>query len=244
MKYHKNMVVSICLAVALTFLNVSPAFSGDSFADIFSQTRICYSHIAVDDGWETEVAVINPTQSSVTGSFTFYDITGRQLGDPVTLTLAPHGRYQVEVGAAFGGRGSIEYMIFTAPIYGLRGYSKFYNDSEGIRASIIASPPRTTGLFAKIEDQGWTGIAFVNTSSETAHVILTAYSNAGKTVAVADMYVKPGEKVVRTAEALFSPSSINEATYVSFTSSQGVVGFYLNGSPRSTGHELDGSRAL
>ena len=162
----------------------------------------------------------------------------------MSLTLAPHGRYQVEVGAAFGGRGSIEYMIFTAPVYGLRGYSKFYNDSEGIRASIIASSPRTSGIFAKIEDQGWTGIAFVNTSAETAHVTLTAYSNAGKTIAVAGLDVKPGAKVVHTAEEFFAPRSINGATYVNFTSDQGVVGFYLNGSPRSTGHELDGSRAL
>lgn len=151
----------VAFVVSILFFSTSPLLASDTFSDLFSQTKICFSHIAINDGWETEVAVINPTAKTVTGIFTFHDMAGNQLGKPVPVPLNPHGRYQVEVGATFAGRGSIEYMIFTAPDYGLKGYSKFYNNRDGIRASITASSPQTSGLFTKIDHEGWTGIAFV-----------------------------------------------------------------------------------
>ncbi|MEA1922960.1 MAG: hypothetical protein U9N63_09910 [Pseudomonadota bacterium] len=235
-------VLSVCVATVLVFAT-SPVIADDALSDLFSQTKIYFSHIAIADGWETEVAVLNPTDKTVSGNFTFYDMDGNQLGDTIPKTLNPYGRYQVEVGSAFAGRGNIEYMIFTAPTYGLKGYSKFYNNHDGIRASIMASTPQTSGLFTKIDHEGWTGIAFVNTASVMAHITLTAYSDAGDPIAIEPMDVKPGEKVVKTAEKIFAPQSISRASYVSFTSDQGVVGFFLNGSEDNL-KKLDGSKAL
>jgi len=186
------------------------------------------------------VAVINPTAKTVTGKFTFYDMVGNQLGEPVSQTLEANGRYQVEVGATFAGRGNIEYMIFTAPVYGLKGYSKFYNNDDGVRASIMASAPQKSGLFAKIDHEGWTGIAFVNTADRDTDVTLTAYNDAGVAVAVVSLPVKAGEKVVEQAIDIFTKSQVAAATYISFESDQGIVGFFLNG----TRDKLDGSKAL
>jgi hypothetical protein len=59
---------------------------------------------------------------------------------------------------------------------------------------------------------------------------------------VVPLTVKAGEKIVKTAEELFSPQSIAEATYIEFTSDQGIVGFFLNGSKGNL--MLDGSKAL
>ncbi len=73
-----------------------------------------------------------------------------------------------------------------------------------------------------------------------AHVTLTAYSDAGEVIALEVMNVEPGKKVVDTAKNIFAPQSISGASYVSFTSDQGVVGFFLNG----YGDKLDGSKAL
>ncbi len=229
------VVVIVCSA-----LTPSSVLAGDAFSDLFSQTKICFSQIAVNDGWETEVAVINPTAKTVIGEFTFYDMVGNQLGKPVSQTLEANGRYQVEVGATFAGRGNIKYMIFTAPVYGLKGYSKFYNNRDGVRASIMASAPQKSGLFTKIDHEGWTGIAFVNTADRDTDVTLTAYTDAGVAVAVVSLPVKAGEKVVKTAEKIFAPRSIAAATYISFESDQGIVGFFLNG----TSDKLDGSKAL
>jgi len=237
---HLGFLIICVVVIVCSVLMPSSVLAGDAFSDIFSQTKICFSHIAITDGWETEVAVVNPTAKRVSGNLTFYGMEGNQLGAAVPVAINSHGRYQVEAGTAFANRGSIEYMIFTAPTYGLKGYSKFYKG--GVRASIVASAPQTSGLFTKLDHEGWTGIAFVNTGSSVAHIVLTAYSDAGQALAVKPMDVGPGAKVVKTAEKLFAPQSISSASYVSFDSDQGVVGFFLNGS--GDGTKLDGSKAL
>jgi len=104
----------------------------------------------------------------------------------------------------------------------------------------MASAPQKSGLFTKIDHEGWTGIAFVNTADSEATVILTAYSDSGVAVAVVPMKVKAGEKKVEVAKTFFAPQSIDDATYISFESDQGIVGFFLNG----YGNKLDGSKAL
>ncbi len=239
MKYLSALAV---LLISVLVFTISPVLAGDAFSDLFSQTKIYYSHIAVSDGWETEVAVINPTAKTVSGNFTFYDMSGNQLGVAFPVTLNANGRYQAVVGITFANRGSVEYMVFTASTYGLKGYSKFYNNRDGIRASIMASSPQTSGLFTKLDHEGFTGIAFVNTSLVVAHVTLTAYSDAGEAIAIVVMDdVEPGKKVVDTAKNIFAPQSISGASYVSFTSDQGVVGFFLNGSGDNS--KLDGSKA-
>jgi hypothetical protein len=238
MKHFSTLMVAL---ITILIVTVSSALAGDPLADLFSQTKICFSHVAIAKGWETEIAVLNPTSKAVSGNLFFYDMQGNQLGGAVPITINTHGRYQVEVGAVFAQRGAVEYMLFTAPVYGLKGYSKFYNNHDGIRASIMASTPQKSGLFTKIDHKGWTGIAFVNTSSVVAHVTLTAYSDAGgEPIAIVPLDVKPGEKVVKTAVNIFAPQPIDQASYISFTSDQGLVGFFLNGS----GNELDGSKAL
>ena len=240
MRQQNNRILVICLSLTLTLLVTCPLQAGDAFFDLFSQTKICFSHIAITKGWETEVAVINPTAKRVSGNFTFYDMDGNQLGEPVSKTLEANGRYQVMVGATFAQRGEVEYMIFSASTYGLKGYSKFSHEGYGIRASIMASAPQKSGLFTKIDHEGWTGIAFVNTSSKVARITLTAYSDAGVAVVIKRLDLDPGKKIVKTVEDIFEPQSVSGASYVSFTSDQGIVGFFLNG----CGNKLDGSKAL
>ena len=241
MKFFNSLLV-LMIIVFSVFMN-SPVLAGDAFSDLFTQTKICFPHIAISDGWETEVAVLNPTTKVVNGTLTFYAENGTQLGEAFSLTLNPNGRYQVEVGTTFAERGAIEYMIFTAPVFGLKGYTKFYDADS--RASIMASSPQTTGLFTKLvhsDPEGWTGIAFVNTSDVAANVDLTAYSDAGTAVAIVSMAVKAGEKIVEIAENIFPSQSIIDASYIRFESDQGIVGFFLNGS--SDYSKLDGSKAL
>ncbi|MEA3333897.1 MAG: hypothetical protein U9Q58_09895 [Pseudomonadota bacterium] len=238
MKIISSLLVSVVTAVMV--FTISPVLAGDSFVDLFSQTKICFSHIAINDGWETEVAVLNPTTKVVSGNLTFYTNNGTQLGEAFPLTINANGRYQVVVGETFTKRGTIEYIIFRAPVYGLKGYSKFYNATT--RASIMASTPQTTGLFTKLDHDGWTGIAFVNTADIEATVILTAYSDAGEEMAVSTLQVKAGEKVVNFAQDLFVQQSISGASYIRFDSDQGIVAFFLNGS--SDYSKLDGSKAL
>jgi hypothetical protein len=97
------------------------------------------------------------------------------------------------------------------------------------------------GVFAKIEKNGWTGIAFVNTEDSAASVTLTAYTDNGTAVATQVLPVGGHAKVAKIAEAIFS-QDISGATYIAYSSDRNVVGFQLNGS--SDGMMLDGLPGL
>ncbi len=240
MKDKKLLLLSGCVLVL--FL-IAPLQAGNLFLDYVDGTRIYFSHIAVSDGWETEIAAINPTASDAEITLTPYNANGNPVGDPVSSTIKAHGRYLRIVGRDFARAADIAYILMTSQVFGIKGYSKFYQGSgaKAIRASIMASEPKTSGLFTKIDHAGWTGIAFINTGAATAHITLTAYNNQGGIVAQQSKTVAPGEKVVDIVQQLFNQSVAN-AAYVEFTSDQKVVGFFLNGS--ADGSMLDGSRAL
>ncbi len=237
MKYLKSFIM---FAFVMLIFAASPVRADNPFIDLISGTKIYFSHIATTAGWETEVSVLNPTSGAASGTLMSYNLSGQPVGQAVLINLPAHGRYQAEVGTTFADAGNIAYMVLTSEVFGLKGYSKFY--MAGIRASIMATGPRTSGLFTKIDHEGWTGITFINTaSSATANITLTAYNNQGVVVAVETMQVLPGAKVANAVEQIFT-QSVAGATYVGYTSDQGVVGFFLNGSSDST--MLDGSQAL
>ncbi len=238
----KKIFSAILFTAAVLVFSVSIVSAADPFAELVKGTRIFFPHIATEDGWETEVAVINPTAEAITGTMISYNESGRPVGRTVDISLAAHGRYQAEIGSQFANPQDIDYIVFTSSTFGIQGYTKFYLKKTGIRASIMASGPRTTGLFTKIDHQGWTGIAFVNTAaSATANITLTAYSDSGEKIAVETMQVVSGAKVVKTVRDIFT-DSVTNASYVSYTSDYGVVGFFLNGSGDNT--MMDGSQAL
>ena len=93
------------------------------------------------------------------------------------------------------------------------------------------------GTFAKLEKDGWTGIAFVNTESGPATVTLTAYDDSGSVIATKGINMDAQEKVVSIAEAIFTGDDISTATYITYASDREVVGFQLNSS--SNGMMLD-----
>jgi len=239
MKYFRTLMLAMVSVLIFTLSLISPAVADNSFIDLISSTKIYFSHIATTDGWQTEVAVLNPTASSASGTLTPYNADGYPVSQAIPITLPAHGRYQAEVGRTFSAAWNIAYIVLTSETFGLKGYSKFY--TGGVRASIMASGPKNDGLFTKIDHAGWTGIAFVNSAPETANITLSAYNDAGGVVAVNSMQVLSGVKVVMPVEQIFT-QSLAGATYVGYHSDQGVVGFFLNGS--GDGAMLDGSQAL
>ena len=129
----------------------------------------------------------------------------------------------------------------TSPITGF----ELFGTVDGNQLAAYAGGGGTgakAGVFAKIEKNGWTGIAFVNTEASAASVTLTAYNDAGAVVATQVLPAVPGHaKVVNNPEDIFS-QDISSATYIAYSSDRNVVGFQLNGS--SDGMMLDGLPAL
>ena len=84
-------------------------------------------------------------------------------------------------------------------------------------------------IFPKLEENGWTGIAFANISPEPANINLTFYNDAGVAVANGTLQVDGYSKVLGSAENLLRVDT-SGATYMDYSADREVVGFQLNGS--------------
>jgi len=97
------------------------------------------------------------------------------------------------------------------------------------------------GWFPKMEQDGWTGLAFVNVSSAAAAVILTAYDEYGARIEQRVLTVPAQNKVVAMTFQFFL-AELTNARYFTFTSDQKVVAFTVSGS--TDGTKLDGLATL
>jgi hypothetical protein len=186
--------------------------------------------VASDNYWWTGIVAYNPSASSCTITITPYSAQGTPLSLS-TLSIPGKGKY---IGAVADLALPAETAWFkidsTSPITGF----ELFGTVDGNQLAAYAGGGGTgakAGVFAKIEKDGWTGIAFVNTEATAASVTLTAYTDAGAVVATQVLPPVPGHaKVVDPAEAIFFPQDIGTATYIAYSSDKNVVGFQLNGS--------------
>ncbi|MBN2033852.1 MAG: hypothetical protein JW836_11290, partial [Deltaproteobacteria bacterium] len=190
-------------------------------------TNIYFPHVASDATWCTGIVAYNPssdpctitvlpyTQNGVVLETRTIDLPGKSkyIGTAVDLNL-PSGTAWFEVEAI-------------NPITGFELFgTKNGNQLAGYTGVGISA---TEGIFPKIEDSGWTGIAFVNIDDSPAFITLTAHDDNGDIVAVKSLTLGGHSKIVGLAENLFS-GSISGATYIRYSSDMNVVGFQLNGS--------------
>ena len=127
----------------------------------------------------------------------------------------------------------------THPITGFELFGT--NDSKLLAGYTGVNISDTDGIFAKIDQGGWTGIAFVNIANNKTTVDLTAYDDSGSVVDTESISLEAYEKFVDNPEDVFD-ADISNATYISYSSDQELVGFQLNGS--SDGMLLDGLPGL
>jgi hypothetical protein len=122
------------------------------------------------------------------------------------------------------------------------GYTRFKEPGNQVSLP-AASAGVTEGWFAKMETDGWTGLAFVNTDTSDAAVTLTAYDENGNKVTENTLQpVKPGEKVIGLTFQLFPGADLSRARFFAFNSDKSLVGFTVSRS--EDGLKLDGLMAL
>jgi hypothetical protein len=189
-------------------------------------TTLFYPHVD-SNGWWTGIVAYNPSESGCTMVITPYSAQGVPL--PMTiLPLAGNSKY-IGAVAELGLPSQMAWFRIdsTQPLTGF----ELFGTSDGNQLAAYAGNGGVgwAGVFAKIEKNGWTGIAFVNTEDSAASVTLTAYTDNGTVVAYRMLYVGGNAKVVNLAEAIF-PQDISDATYIAYTTNRNVVGFQLNGS--------------
>ncbi len=189
-----------------------------------------YPHVDSTPGqWWTGIVAYNPS-TSTTAQITVnpYDTDGNLLGS-LTQSILPGDKFvgyptnlNLPSATAWFSLQSqnplVGFELFgTADGNQLAGYSVV--DIEG-----------KSGIFPKVEKNGWTGIAFVNTENQQATVNLTAYNDTGTALATGTKILKAHEKWVGYVENLFPGVNLIAATYLSFSTDRKVAGFQLNGS--------------
>lgn len=204
-------------------------------------TTIYYPHVADVTKWWTGIVAYNPSNTACEITITPYSAAGAAL-TPATLDIAGQEKYVGVVKNLDLPDGTAWFKIDS--VQPLSGFELF-GTLDGKQLAAYAEGSGTgakSGVFAKIEKSGWTGIAFVNAESTTASVTLTAYNNSGTALATQTINVGGHAKVVNLAENIFASQNISSATYIAYTSNRNVVGFQLNGS--TDGTMLDGLPAL
>lgn len=198
-------------------------------------TTIYYPHTASNTTWWTGIVAYNPSASACDITITPYSDQGTRLSDQ-SLSIPGQGKY---IGTVAGLNLPTDTAWFkiegASPITGFELFGT--QDGNQLAGYTGVGISGTEGVFAKLEKDGWTGIAFVNIEDSSAVVTLTAYDDNGNIVATETMNVSGYAKVVDVPEDIFT-QDISSATYISYSSDKEVVEFQLNGS--SDGMLLDG----
>jgi hypothetical protein len=207
-------------------------------------STIYYPHVATADdgeGWWTGIVAYNTSNQESTITITPYKVNGDPLTPITTSTIAGKGKYiRPTLTEPLTLPDETAWFKIDSAVQPLSGFELF-GTVDGQRLGSYAGggdTGKTEGIFPKIEKDGWTGIAFVNTEDGEATVTLTAYDDSGDPVATEVLQVGGHAKVVKTAESIFWPQDITAATYIAFSSDKRVVGFQLNNSLDNT--MLDG----
>jgi pimeloyl-ACP methyl ester carboxylesterase len=197
---------------------------------------IYFPHVAAVNQWQTEIGITNNIQGlEIQGRLQGYDSSGNAAGSAVDITLESLARKEFNVASDFKNADEISYISLTADSFYISGYTKF--SKRGNRVAIAATTGKPRGIFLKKDNQGWTGIAYVNPENRPIHVTMKAMNDRGDIIASKSMSVAAGAKVIGTAEGLFDVD-ISNATYISYYADGNIIGFSLNGS--DDGKMLDG----
>jgi hypothetical protein len=231
---HSAVITNANGVVGLELFGSGNQLSGVLLKDDTAST-LYYPHVASDETWWTGIVAYNPASSPAILTITPYTDTGTALATQ-TREIPPGGKYVGTVSSIGLPPGTAWFKIgSTNPITGFELFGT--TDGNQLAGYTGVGISGKEGVFAKIEKDGWTGIAFVNIEGTTASVMLTAYDNYGNAIAAQTISLGSYAKVVDLPENIFT-QDIGDATYIGYASDREIVGFQLNGS--SDGMMLDG----
>ncbi|MBN2469057.1 MAG: hypothetical protein JXD19_13025 [Deltaproteobacteria bacterium] len=202
-------------------------------------TNIYYPHVASDSVWWTGLVAYNPFDTRCVLTILPFSENGTPLM-PQTETLEAKEKYFGTARKLNFPPGTAWFQISaSSPITGF----ELFGTNNGMQMDGYTGVGINVknGVFAKVDDMGWTGIAFVNIEDSPAAVSLMAYDDRGTLIGSRNLNLNPHQKIVGLSSNLFY-ENINAATYIKFASDKDVVGFQLNGS--NDGLMLDALQAM
>ncbi len=216
--------------VVQSFVGNSSSVTG--FHPRASATELYYPLLITTPDWWTALVVQNPGDVSCDLRITPYTANGVALASR-TVSVTARNIYAglagdmnladaawLKVEATETGSSQEEVPVAGLSVIGNAG------QMAGFSVINITS---TSGILPRLEENGWSGFGFVNTSFSRARINLTAYTDAGTAVDTAEVTLESRSQVVLLADGIFG-SDISDASYIKFTSSRSVAAFQANGS--------------
>jgi hypothetical protein len=220
--------------------SIQKHYLGGILLEDATASTIYYPHIDSQyfdpiSNWWTGIVAYNPWDFTTIIKIIPYSYTGDVL-ETQKLSINPGEKYIGEARDLSLPSGTAWIKIeSTNPITGFELFGTVNNKQLAGYTGVGIN--RKQGVFAKIEKDGWTGIAFVNIEQSQATITLTAYDDSGSAIASETISLASFAKRVDSAQNFFT-QNINSATYIAYSSDKDIVGFQLNGS--SDNMMLDG----
>ncbi len=193
-------------------------------------SAIYFPHVASDGTWWTGVSVYNPAAFAINATLYAYSQEGELL-DTQSQTVEGYGTL-VGTAQSLNLPDQCAWFKVTADsmFSKLSGLELFgQHDNRQLAGFSAVGLTGYDGILPKIDHEGWTGVAFVNTTEDSAQLTLTAYNDAGHVIASTEIQLNGQEKVVDVAENLFG-QELDEASYIHYRADQAVAAFQLNSS--------------
>jgi hypothetical protein len=221
---HSAVITNAHGVVGLELFGSGNQLSGILLKDDTAST-IYYPHVAGGEWW-TGIVAYNPASSPATLTITPYTEGGTPLATQ-GLDIPAGGKYIGTVSGLSLPPGTAWFKIDASnPLTGFELFGTTNGNQLAGYTGVGINAQE--GVFAKVEQEGWTGIAFVNIEGTPASVILTAYDTYGTAVATQTLSLGGYAKVVDLAEHIFD-QDIGAAAYIGYASDRQIVGFQLNG---------------
>ncbi len=150
----------------------SKASASETQSEDAASAKLYFPRVATTDGWETEIAVVNPSDKKLDGALKMYDNAGRQTAS-TPCSLNPYGRVEIAAGKELPDPDKIGYAVFAADRPGAVGYMKFFREGKarGAVPAISEINEKNIHIAHVASGNGWsTGISLVNTGSSTAKI--------------------------------------------------------------------------
>ncbi len=219
---------------------LSAAFPG-------SDGRLYFPHFAVNQGYSTNIGIVNPTTGLAKLVLTAYDNSGNILGTPANYDLYPHAQLLQSVSSLFGlDKGSLNtgYVVAESNLGGLVGFTGFRYDDGHVRSAAAVpatSIPRQQLLFSHIAHQVpagaggnyLTGIALMNPYGVPVPYTIRVFDGSGLMVAEKTDTIGKNEKIAKylshtmPGAGFFTQPLAMGRGHIEVTSDYGLMGFEL-----------------
>ena len=175
---------------------------------------VAFPHIAIGEGYTTQIVLINPTGQTIRGQIRLTDSGGQPLvalvaqntASDIPYEIPPHGTFQPELESVTGLK--VGYAVAT-PDPGSTSPAGtaiflFRSNNQLVTEAGVAATPPTTAARIFVDHGGTrTGVAIANAGTQTANMVITLLDRNGFPKSSVTRALPPGNHLAIFAHELF-----------------------------------------